>query len=152
MTDISGIEKENSSAKQRTRLTEELINLAQVALSVTSDRKMTGLIIRGLCALSRETSQESESMKALTDDIIQARNTCGFSCLFHSREISGFSMREIMEAPGDARSLRLMMLSALRGLAEVAMEAPSQKARDSGANDFFYRDCRRWRATCPTAC
>jgi hypothetical protein len=112
MTDIPGIKKENSWAERRIRLTEELINLAQVALSVTSDQKMTGLIIRGLCAMSGTADPDPEAMERLTDDIIQARNTCGFSCLFHNREISGFSMTELLESPEDTRSLKLMILRA----------------------------------------
>jgi hypothetical protein len=127
------------NASLRDRLAGELINLAQVALSVTCDKTMSNAILDGLAVMDTNACAEESSFVTLINHTIRIRNSHGYTCCFQSREIQPFDMNEIREDDKHISSLKFLILSALSGMASHARLAGSRALRDETINNFFYK-------------
>ena len=131
--------KKPDVANLQDKLTGELVNLAQIAMTVTCDRTMTDIILEGLFMTVTNVNFDSESIQAQIDKTVDARNSRGFSCTFKSREVEPFDMNEIWEADEDIRSLKSLILFGLRGMAAYAYHARVLGYSDDEVNAFFYK-------------
>ncbi|MDR3243606.1 MAG: hypothetical protein LBT79_02530 [Elusimicrobiota bacterium] len=127
------------NASLRNSLAGELINLAQVALSVTCDKTMSNAILDGLAVMDTNVCAEESSFVRLINQTIRVRNSHGYTCCFQSREIRPFDMNEIRDDDKDVSSLKFLILDALSGMASHARLAGSRAMRDEIINNFFYK-------------
>lgn len=132
----------------RDELTGELINLSQVALSVTCDKTMTNALLKGLVLSGRESFPPEECI-AQIEKTVQIRNSHGYTCFFQSKEIPPFDMNEIRRDKSGGGSIKMLILDVLRANAALASEAKNLGFSDEAINDSFYKGLNTMAGTLP---
>ena len=132
----------------RDELTGQLINLSQVALSVTCDKTMTNALLEGL-AFTSKTHFSAEECESLIKKTIRVRNSHGYACFFHSKDIAAFDMNEVRNGEPGVSSMKLLILEALRDMAVLVVQARNLGYYENEINDFFYRGLNTMAGTLP---
>lgn len=129
------------------RLAGRLVDLSQVALSVTCDKTMTAALLDGLSLLDTDGQPDLSELQAASERAAASRDSGGFSCFFRSRDIEPFDLEKAFA--GNEGGIKALLFLGLSALAVRLLKLRDLKVKDKDLDDFVYRGLSEVAGTFP---